>query len=276
MAPEACLTLLSLLSFSSLRPCWRRTGVHRTRLSPTRRRTFTLRPGVLILATKVTTDSGLSYRDKQIGPGRKAQEGDKVLVHYTLAGEDGNVVLDSREYGLEPAIFFVGDGTVIPAIDEAVRGMGIDGVRTLKVPPELGYKYHEDSTKGLVDEDNTIFMEIELKRIGEARLRQQIRMRISEVKEENRQFLEKYCDEYSEECTPDGLDRSGFFVEERRPRGKMNSNSSTSLGSALRDIEEVDNLERLLAERQEEIADAQASASMEGSEEGETDESHKT
>mmetsp|Transcript_59364 Transcript_59364/g.141532 ORF Transcript_59364/g.141532 Transcript_59364/m.141532 type:complete len:277 (-) Transcript_59364:92-922(-) len=39
----------------------------------------------------------------------------------------------------DPMRFKVGDGTVIPAIDEAVRGMREGGVRQLIIPVELGY-----------------------------------------------------------------------------------------------------------------------------------------
>ena len=39
----------------------------------------------------------------------------------------------------EPLAFAVGDKTVIPAIDEAVRGMAPGGIRRIIVPEEIGY-----------------------------------------------------------------------------------------------------------------------------------------
>jgi len=51
----------------------------------------------------------------------------------------------------DPIRFKVGDGTVIPAIDEAVRGMREGGVRQLIVPVELGY----DEAKKLLPRPST-------------------------------------------------------------------------------------------------------------------------
>ena len=39
--------------------------------------------------------------------------------------------------GIDP--FVVGDGTVIPGIDEAVRGMTAGSIRRIIVPEEIGY-----------------------------------------------------------------------------------------------------------------------------------------
>tara|TARA_B100000768_G_C11159921_1_gene324078 strand:- start:198 stop:593 length:396 start_codon:yes stop_codon:yes gene_type:complete len=39
----------------------------------------------------------------------------------------------------EPLAFTVGDKTVVPGIDEAVRGMAPGGIRRIIVPEEIGY-----------------------------------------------------------------------------------------------------------------------------------------
>jgi len=52
---------------------------------------------------------------------------------------------------VEPLRFKVGDGTVIPAIDEAVRTMHQEGLRQLIVPVELGY----DAEKKLLPRPST-------------------------------------------------------------------------------------------------------------------------
>ncbi|CAK0795769.1 unnamed protein product [Prorocentrum cordatum] len=83
---------------------------------------------------------------------------------------------------VEPLRFKVGDGTVIPAIDEAVRGMREGGVRQLIVPVELGYDQEKklqprpstfsgqraldfviDNKGGLIDK--TLLINLDLKKV---------------------------------------------------------------------------------------------------------------
>jgi len=98
--------------------------------------------------------------------------------------------LDTRNFGFEPSIFYIGDGTVIPGLEQGVIGMAEGGNRTLRIPPELGYQKHElpdgimDNstikimefvlysffdrllTLGLVDKMKPIFMAVTLKSLG--------------------------------------------------------------------------------------------------------------
>lgn len=89
-----------------------------------------------------TTPSGLKYRDEKIGTGAVAQKGKDVSVHYTgwldKSGTRGSKFDSSRDRG-EPFEFSLGAQQVIAGWDEGVAGMKIGGVRTLMIPPNLGY-----------------------------------------------------------------------------------------------------------------------------------------
>lgn len=67
----------------------------------------------------------------------QAKPGDKVKVHYTGTLEDGTR-FDSSE-GREPLEFTVGEGNVIPGVDEAVVGMSPGDQKTVTVPPQQAY-----------------------------------------------------------------------------------------------------------------------------------------
>merc|ERR1712037_172961 len=85
-----------------------------------------------------------------VAPGRsgmpQASTGDTVVlswegytINYFGRPFETRKLQEIGQVQVEPLRFKVGDGTVIPAIDEAVRGMSEGGVRQLIVPLELGY-----------------------------------------------------------------------------------------------------------------------------------------
>lgn len=81
------------------------------------------------------------------------EPGDRVTLEYVGRFEDGTVFATSSEqvatdHGLatphenpdyHPLSFTVGDGEVIPGLDDAVVGMTAGADRTLTVPPEDAY-----------------------------------------------------------------------------------------------------------------------------------------
>ena len=87
-------------------------------------------------ATK--TASGLEYWDLKAGTGETAVKGQMVRVHYTGWLTDGKKFDSSVDRG-EPFEFSLGAGEVIKGWDEGVAGMKVDGLRQLRIPPELGY-----------------------------------------------------------------------------------------------------------------------------------------
>lgn len=97
-----------------------------------------------------STDSGLQFKDFKVGSGPAPQSGDKVVVDWTgvTIGYQGRYFqARNKPKGgafegdgfLDFLRFTVGDGSVIPGIDEAVRTMSAGSVRRIIVPEEIGY-----------------------------------------------------------------------------------------------------------------------------------------
>ena len=83
--------------------------------------------------------------DTKPGEGAEAQAGQTVVVHYTgwlydeNAADNKGSKFDSSLDRNEPFDFPLGAGRVIRGWDEGVQGMKEGGVRTLLIPPEMGY-----------------------------------------------------------------------------------------------------------------------------------------
>jgi len=73
---------------------------------------------------------------------RQAQEGDRVKIHYTGRLEDGTV-FDSSE-GRPPLDFIIGDGMIMPGIENRVIGMVIDSEITVEIPPEEAFGFRRE------------------------------------------------------------------------------------------------------------------------------------
>src|SRR5689334_23189938 len=90
----------------------------------------------------ITTSSGLSYDDTQLGKGATAGPRQTCVMHYTgwlwVDNKKGAKFDSSLDRG-RPFSFVLGAGQVIGGWDEGVAGMQIGGKRTLLIPPELGY-----------------------------------------------------------------------------------------------------------------------------------------
>ncbi|MCM0019604.1 MAG: FKBP-type peptidyl-prolyl cis-trans isomerase [Tagaea sp.] len=121
---------------------------------PTRRAILALVPGALFLmtdsadaqspdlATARRTRSGLGILDTREGAGDSPVTGQTVRVHYTgwllEDGKRGRKFDSSRDRG-QPFEFPLGAGRVIRGWDEGVASMKPGGLRTLIIPPDLGY-----------------------------------------------------------------------------------------------------------------------------------------
>ena len=71
-----------------------------------------------------------------------AKDGDTVNVHYTGKLEDGTVFDSSVER--EPLEFTLGAGTIVPAFEEAVRGMQAGQSKTVTIPSQEAYGPRRD------------------------------------------------------------------------------------------------------------------------------------
>ena len=84
------------------------------------------------------TESGLYILRQEEGTGSVAEWGDVVFVHYTLYNLNGDEIESSYGYG-EPMQFKIGNGEMIPCIEEAVMTMAPGAKVTLVSPSELGF-----------------------------------------------------------------------------------------------------------------------------------------
>lgn len=111
----------------------------------------------------VTTASGLKYRDDKVGTGAEAKSGTSVTVHYTgwldANGQPGSKFDSSKDRG-EPFEFDLGAQQVIRGWDEGVAGMKVGGVRTLMIPPNLGYGAR--GAGGVIPPNASLIFEVEL------------------------------------------------------------------------------------------------------------------
>jgi peptidylprolyl isomerase len=111
----------------------------------------------------VTTPSGLKYRDDKVGTGAEAKSGNSVSVHYTgwldVNGKPGSKFDSSKDRG-EPFEFNLGARQVISGWDEGVAGMKVGGVRTLMIPPSLGYGAR--GAGGVIPPNASLIFEVEL------------------------------------------------------------------------------------------------------------------
>ena len=77
-----------------------------------------------------------------------AWEGDTVKVHYTGTLDDGTEFGSSGEG--EPLEFVIGDDTMIPGFDKAVRGMKPGETKTVTIPTEDAYGEYDEEKIMLV------------------------------------------------------------------------------------------------------------------------------
>ena len=107
------------------------------------------------------TDSGLQFKDFKQGTGSSPADGDRVLVDWTgvTVGYQGRYFQTrNKPKGgafegdgfLDYLSFKLGDESVIPAVDEAVRSMKAGGIRRIVVPENIGYPQDGFSTAWLV------------------------------------------------------------------------------------------------------------------------------
>jgi len=116
----------------------------------------------------------------------RAKPGDTVKIHYKGSLNDGTV-FDSSE-GREPLEFKIGEGDIIPGVEEAVIGMKPDEVKTATVPPEKAYGDYREEMVVEVDKsqfpehiDPSVGQQLELRQSDG----QTVVVRVTDVSEEN-------------------------------------------------------------------------------------------
>ncbi|KAI4356660.1 hypothetical protein L6164_000665 [Bauhinia variegata] len=85
----------------------------------------------------VKRDSGLIYRDFEVGKGDCPKDGQQITFHYIGYNESGRRI-DSTYLQGSPARIRLGSSALVPGFEEGIRDMRPGGKRRIIIPPELG------------------------------------------------------------------------------------------------------------------------------------------
>ena len=107
----------------------------------------------------ITTESGLKYRDIEVGTGKEAKSGDNLSMHYTGTLDDGTKFDSSHDRG-QTFSFTLDVGQVIAGWDEGVQGMKEGGKRELVIPSDLAYG--PNGIPGVIPGGATLNFDVEL------------------------------------------------------------------------------------------------------------------
>ncbi len=79
----------------------------------------------------------------------QAKTGDSVKINLTGKLEDGSIFANTTDS--EPLEFKLGEGKILPSIENAVEGMNVGESKSVKVPPEKAYGPRREELIGEVD-----------------------------------------------------------------------------------------------------------------------------
>ena len=132
--------------------------------------------GVLIFISinnKVNMDSSNNLNnvsneeDKAVPAGNVAKTGDTVSMNYTGRLENGTVFdsnVDPKFNHVEPFVFTLGVGQVIPGWDKGIVGMKVGEKKTLTILPEDAYG--ATGAGGVIPPNATLIFDVELLEIN--------------------------------------------------------------------------------------------------------------
>lgn len=95
--------------------------------------------------------------------GEVAKAGDTVSMNYTGRLQDGTVFdsnVDPKFQHVEPFVFTLGAGQVIPGWDKGIVGMKVGEKKTLTIAPEDGYG--ASGVPGAIPPNSTLIFDVEL------------------------------------------------------------------------------------------------------------------
>lgn len=112
----------------------------------------------LFLLAQLTSAQTLQKHTVRAGEGAVALRGSIIRVHYEGYLQDSTRFDASRERG-EPLEFTLGAGQVIPGWDQGLEGMRVGEIRSLVIPPALGYGARQ---VGPIPPNSTLLFSVEL------------------------------------------------------------------------------------------------------------------
>src|ERR1041385_8572364 len=95
--------------------------------------------------------------------GKVAKSGDTIAMNYTGRLQDGTVFdsnVDPKFNHVEPFVFTLGAGQVIPGWDKGIVGMKVGEKKTLTIPPEDAYG--ANGVPGAIPPNSTLIFDVEL------------------------------------------------------------------------------------------------------------------
>ena len=106
-----------------------------------------------------TLEGGVQVQQLRAGfdDGNVATKGKKISIHFVGTLLDGGVFDDS--HGRGAFNFWVGEGQVLPGLDEGLLGMKEGELRVITVPPLLAYG---NDAKPKIPPRSTLVFEVEL------------------------------------------------------------------------------------------------------------------
>jgi FKBP-type peptidyl-prolyl cis-trans isomerase len=96
-----------------------------------------------------------------------AKVGDMVSMNYTGRLENGTVFdsnVDPKFSHVEPFVFSLGAGQVIPGWDKGIVGMKVGDKKTLTIPPADAYG--TNGVPGLIPPNSTLIFDVELFKVN--------------------------------------------------------------------------------------------------------------
>ncbi|HIJ71303.1 MAG TPA: peptidylprolyl isomerase [Planctomycetes bacterium] len=81
----------------------------------------------------------------------QAETGDIVKINFTGKLEDGSIFADTADS--EPLEFKLGEGSIIPGIENAVEGMNVGESKSVTISPDQAYGQRQDKLVAGIDRD---------------------------------------------------------------------------------------------------------------------------
>jgi peptidylprolyl isomerase len=105
-------------------------------------------------------DAMMRVQDVEVGKGQLVICGQKVSIAYTLFRAD-NSLIDGSVTKEKPAAFLLGEGKVMPALEQGVIGMRVGGKRSIFSPPNMAHGIKEFARNDVASNENIRF-EVEM------------------------------------------------------------------------------------------------------------------